>query len=74
MEKFGEAFVQYRARTPRFFPDLRLFHEPESYSTNPRLYRRTMTNGLWFAWLVGIVELVEALHEYHVLKPLIQVL
>jgi protein-S-isoprenylcysteine O-methyltransferase Ste14 len=70
--KFGRAFADYCARTPRFFPDLKLFREPESYPVNPRLYRRTMANGLWFVWLVGIIELVEALHEYHVLMPLIR--
>ena len=72
LSKFGEAFADYRARTPCFFPDLGLFREPQSYTVNPSLYRRTMANGLWFVWLVGIIELVEALHEYHVLAPLIR--
>ncbi len=70
--KFGDAFAEYRARTPRFFPELGKLQEPDSYLVNPKLYRRTMANGLWFVWLVGIVELVEALHEYHVFAPVIR--
>jgi hypothetical protein len=39
---------------------------------NPRLFRRAMGDALWFIWLVGIVELVEALHEYQLVTPLLR--
>lgn len=70
--KFGGAFEEYCARTPRFFPKLKGVHEPESYTVNPRLFRRTLRNVLWFIWLAGLIELVEALHEYHFIDPLIR--
>lgn len=69
--KFGDAFTAYAARTPRFFPRLTGLVEPESWSVNPRLFRRTMGDVLWFVWLVGIIELVEALHEYRIIEPLL---
>jgi protein-S-isoprenylcysteine O-methyltransferase Ste14 len=69
--KFGAAFDAYCARTPRLFPDFGKFVEPDSYTVNPRLFRRTMGDVVWFIWFVGIVELVEALHEYQYVKPLI---
>jgi len=31
-----------------------------------------MGDVLWFVWLVGVIELVEALHEYHILEPLLR--
>jgi hypothetical protein len=31
-----------------------------------------MGDVLWFIWLVGVIELVEALHEYHFLTPVIR--
>ena len=71
-DKFGRGFDDYCARTPRFFPNLRAFHEPERYVVNPRQFRNTMVDVLWFVWLVGVIELVEALHEYHILTPLLR--
>jgi protein-S-isoprenylcysteine O-methyltransferase Ste14 len=69
--RFGAAFDEYCARTPRLFPDFGKFVEPDTYAVNPRLFRRTMGDVVWFIWFVGIVELVEALHEYQYVKPLL---
>lgn len=70
--KFGDAFTDYCARTPRFLPNPKAFHEPESYVVNPGVFRGAMGDVLWFIWLVGVIELVEALHEYHFLTPVIR--
>ncbi|MEX2240721.1 MAG: isoprenylcysteine carboxylmethyltransferase family protein [Burkholderiales bacterium] len=70
-ERFGAEFEAYCARVPRFLPKLSGYVEPETYTVNPRLFRRTMLDVVWFIWFVGILELVEALHEYHYVKPLI---
>lgn len=69
--RFGEQFQDYCRRTPRFWPDPRLLREPETYSVRPRQFRRTMFDALWFVWLIGVVEIAEALHEYHIVKPLL---
>lgn len=71
-ERFGAEFEAYCARTPRFVPRLSGYTEPETYTVNPRLFRRTMFDAVWFIWFVGIVEFVEALHEYHIVEPLIR--
>ncbi len=70
--KFGQSFVAYCARTPRFFPNLSLFREPQSYLVDPKVFRRAIGDVLWFVWLVGVIEVVEALHEYQIIKPLIR--
>lgn len=70
--KFGAAFDDYCARTPRLFPDFSKFVEPETYTVSPRIFRRSMGEVVWFVWFVGIVEVVEALHEYHFVKPLMR--
>lgn len=69
--RFGPAFRDYAARTPRFFPTLRTFHEPESYVVHPRLFRRTMLDAPWFLWLVALIELIETLHDSQILTPVI---
>ena len=70
-ERFGAEFEAYCARVPRFLPKLSGYVEPQTYTVNPRLFRRTMLDVVWFVWFVGILEFVEALHEYHYVKPLI---
>ena len=69
-EKFGAAFDEYCARTPRLLPDFSRFVEPETWTVSPPIFRRSMGEVVWFVWFVGILELVEALHEYHVVEPL----
>ena len=63
----GERFEAYRRNTPAFFPKLSLLQEPETYTVNPRIFKRNIFRALWFIWLVGILEIIEALHETGVL-------
>lgn len=67
--RFGAAFEAYAARTPRFLPRLSLYAEPPTWNVDTRLYRHTMIDVVWFVWLVAIIEFVEALHEFGVVKP-----
>jgi protein-S-isoprenylcysteine O-methyltransferase Ste14 len=63
----GEQFEAYRMNTPAFFPKLSLFHEPETYTVNPKTLKRDMFRDLMFIWLLGILEIIEAFHETGVL-------
>jgi protein-S-isoprenylcysteine O-methyltransferase Ste14 len=63
----GERFEAYRRNTPAFFPKLSLLKEPETYTVNPRIFKRNIFRALWFIWLVGILEIIEAFHETGVL-------
>jgi hypothetical protein len=33
-------------------------------------FRRAMRDVVWFVWLVALAELVEAIHEFDVIEPL----
>lgn len=70
--KFGEEFVKYCARTPRFFPNPLLYREPETWLVRSSQFRKTLLDAVWFIWLIGAIELVEALHEHHFLTALIR--
>jgi len=63
----GDKFQTYFQSTPRFFPKLSNFREPEEYIVKPVVFRKHMFDALWFIWLVGILEVMESLHELHVL-------
>ncbi len=58
---FGDAYAAYRARTPRWFPDFRLYHEPESLSIPPDKIRKAILDAMWFVWAFFLWELVELL-------------
>lgn len=65
----GEAFDQYIKQTPRFWPSLSKLYEPDEYTVRPKVFRRAVFDALWFIWIAGILELIEALHEYNIVKP-----
>jgi len=68
--KFGDVFSAYRARVPRFFPNAKGYVEPPTWTVDTHRFRRAMRDVVWFVWLVALAELVEAIHEYDVIEPL----
>ena len=69
---FGQTFAEYCQRTPRFWPNPRLLNEPETYVVRPRVLRRAAGDTLWFIAIIGLIKLVEVLHQHHVIEPLIR--
>jgi protein-S-isoprenylcysteine O-methyltransferase Ste14 len=63
----GETFRRYCKRTPRFIPDYSRLEEPEEYTVNPTAFKREVFSALWFIWLLGLFELIEELHDMHLL-------
>jgi protein-S-isoprenylcysteine O-methyltransferase Ste14 len=61
--QFGQQYDAYVRRTPRFWPKWSLLTEPEEYVVNPKTFKRHLFSTLWFIWLIGILELIEGLHE-----------
>ena len=68
----GKDFEDYMKVTPRFFPVFRAFKEPQEYTVRPKAFRKGLFDALWFVWLVGILELIEAFHEYDTLPILLK--
>ena len=66
----GDEFDRYVKNTPRFWPSFNLLNEPEEYTVRPKLFRKRVFDALWFIWLVGILEIIEALHEYNIIPIL----
>lgn len=63
LEMHGEAYRAYLASTPRFFPRWSALQEPDHYSVTPRVFRKHLAEGMLFVWIVGVFEIVEALHR-----------
>lgn len=70
--RHGDVFDEYVAKTPRFWPSLGLLQEPEEYTVKPKVFRGAVFDAMVFVWIAGMLELVEALHAQHVIRPLLQ--
>ena len=68
--RFGAAYERYVSETPRLVPRRMAPREPANYVVDPRRFRRAMLDALWFVWLAALLEIVEALHELHIVEPL----
>jgi protein-S-isoprenylcysteine O-methyltransferase Ste14 len=71
-EIHGAEYQKYRKEVPSFMPSLRRFHEPDEYVVKAALFRKSLFDAMWFVWLIGIMEVIEALHESHILPVLIK--
>jgi len=65
--KFGQVYVDYCNRTPRFFPRRDLFVEPESYTVQPRTLRRSLGGVIWFIGLPVVIQILVSLRAAGVL-------
>lgn len=68
-----EEFEAYVKATPAFFPKLSLLTEPQEYIVNPISFKRRLFSSLWFVWLVGIMEIIETLHEIKLIPVLFRI-
>ena len=67
-----EKFMAYCKTTPRFFPKISNFYEPEEYLVRPKIFKKSLFEVLWFVWILGILELAEALRKAGIIPNLFQ--
>jgi len=66
----AEQYQRYCDMTPCFIPSISLLYEPDEYTVRPKIFRKNLFDALCFIWIIGIVELIEALHEAQILPKL----
>ena len=64
-------FEEYMKKVPKFFPSFRLFEDTEEYIIKPKIFRRRLFDSLWFVWLLGVLELISALHTHGIVPTFI---
>jgi hypothetical protein len=65
--KFGDTYLEYVKKTPRFLPKFSLYKEPELYEVKAPGFVRNFVNGMWFIWIFMLMDLIEKLQELGVL-------
>ncbi len=63
VDKFGQAYLDYIKRTPRFLPKLSLYKGSVQYQVNTDVYVKKMILGMWFIWIFIILNIIEMLQQ-----------
>lgn len=71
-DAFGQTYLDYCARTPRFGPDISRWRDAESLDVRPRFFLTTLRDGLVFLLAVPLFEAVEKLQDIGWLAALIR--
>lgn len=58
---FGESYARYCSVTPGWLPRWSNYHEPETWTINPRRFRNGLLSAMWFLWAFLLWEVIEEL-------------
>ena len=56
---FARTYPAYEARTPSFWPDFRLYVQPDEVSFSPVALKRTFVDALYFLAMIPLIEGIE---------------
>jgi protein-S-isoprenylcysteine O-methyltransferase Ste14 len=63
MDKFGQAYLDYIKRTPRFLPKPSLYKSPPQIVVNADIFLKSIAIGMWFFWIFIALDFIEALQQ-----------
>jgi protein-S-isoprenylcysteine O-methyltransferase Ste14 len=58
-DKFGQPYLDYKRRTPRFLPKLSLYKGPALYTVKANTFARNFVSGMWFIWIFILLYIIE---------------
>jgi len=62
-DKFGNDYIEYAGRTPRFWPKLSLYKKAEPYQINAAVFLRGLATGMWFIWIFILLHFIEMMQN-----------
>ena len=66
--KFGEPYAKYKQEVPRWFPNLKLWNEPEQVDAKPKFIRHTMLDAAIFFLPLPCFAIINSL-QFHGILP-----
>lgn len=70
---YGAPFDAYCARVPRLWPSFRHYSEPATYLVSAKIFRRNLTEIVWFVILGGVIHFIAGLHSAGYLPTLVRI-
>jgi protein-S-isoprenylcysteine O-methyltransferase Ste14 len=71
--EFGQAYLDYIKRVPRFLPKLSLYRSPSQFVVNADIFLKNMIAGMWFLWIFIALNFIEALQQNGCIPVLLKV-
>lgn len=71
--KFGQEYIEYTKRVPRFIPKLSLYHEPEFYTITIKKLARNFVEAMLLVWVFALLSFIEMLQNWGVLHVFFRV-
>lgn len=72
-DKFGQVYLDYIKRTPRFLPKLSLYKSPSQFVVNADIFLRNLAIGMWFIWIYILFNFIETLQQNGCIPVLLKV-
>ena len=72
-KKFGQAYIDYAKRTPRFLPKLSLYQSPDHFEVNANIFLKNLALGMWFIWLFILFNVIQMLQTMGIIHVLLKV-
>jgi protein-S-isoprenylcysteine O-methyltransferase Ste14 len=72
-EMFGQTYIDYAKRTPRFLPKFSLYKKPGPYQINADTFVRGLAGGMWFVWVYILFDFIEMLQKMGLIPVLLRV-
>jgi protein-S-isoprenylcysteine O-methyltransferase Ste14 len=73
LSRFGDAYISYCCRVPRWIPNLSLWHSPREITVQPKLVWKTFLDAAWFLAVLPVFEFLEELHQAGFLPCLLRI-
>jgi protein-S-isoprenylcysteine O-methyltransferase Ste14 len=73
VDKFGQAYLDYIKRTPRFLPKPSLYKSPPQVVVNTDIFLKSIAVGMWFIWIFIALDIIEALQQNGFIPVLLRV-
>lgn len=72
-DKFGQTYLDYKKRTPRFLPNFSLYKKGAQYQINADIFLKSLGNGMWFVWIFILFHFIEMLQNAGAIPVLLRV-
>jgi protein-S-isoprenylcysteine O-methyltransferase Ste14 len=70
LARFGEPYAIYISRIPRLLPTFRYYNEPDEVTVAPQPFKSGLFGIAFLLILIGIIDLLEALHQASLIPSL----
>ena len=72
-KKFGQVYIDYAKRTPRFLPKLSLYKSPHHFAVNANILLKNLALGMWFIWIFILFNVTQTLQTMGIIPVLLKV-